>query len=255
MEQYGGQLPDDPALLQKLPGIGPYTAGAIASISFGKRVPAVVGNVLRVASRLLLDEGDVTTPAVRTRLTQAVQAMQPDRPGDYNQALMELGALVCVPGGPPRATRVLWPGCAGPDGGLCAAAARKAQGQTPARGGLHRGAGHGTRKLCQRPAKGLLAGLAAGDAGGKPGRSRRVRRAKSNGSRAREPQPLPNAKHVFAPGWHMTGYRCLWRPARPRGVRVGAKRTSWRAFTPCPARSGSTGRAEKSACNPFAKQV
>ena len=90
MAEYGGVLPSQVKELVKLPGIGPYTAGAIASISFGEPVPAVDGNVLRVASRLFLDTGDVTRPDVRSRLTKAIHAMQPpDRPGDYNQALME----------------------------------------------------------------------------------------------------------------------------------------------------------------------
>ena len=100
-EQYGGQLPGDLAALKKLPGIGDYTAGAIASISFGIPAPAVDGNVLRVFARLYNDEGDIMQPAVKAATTQKVMAQQPaEAPGDFNQALMELGALVCTPGQP-----------------------------------------------------------------------------------------------------------------------------------------------------------
>ena len=100
-EQYGGQLPGDLAALKKLPGIGDYTAGAIASIGFGIPAPAVDGNVLRVFARLYNDEGDIMQPAVKAVTTQKVMAQQPaEAPGDFNQALMELGALVCTPGQP-----------------------------------------------------------------------------------------------------------------------------------------------------------
>ncbi len=92
-EQYGGQLPADYDALRALPGIGDYTAGAVASISFGIPVPAVDGNVLRVFSRLYNDPAAVTEPAVKKAFTARVMEHQPpDAPGDYNQALMELGA-------------------------------------------------------------------------------------------------------------------------------------------------------------------
>ena len=100
--QYGGQLPADYAALLALPGIGEYTAGAIASISFGLPVPAVDGNVLRVFSRLYNDPGVITEPTVKKAFTARVMEHQPsEKAGDYNQALMELGALVCVPNGAP----------------------------------------------------------------------------------------------------------------------------------------------------------
>ena len=93
-EQYGGQLPADYAALRALPGIGDYTAGAIASISFGIPVPAVDGNVLRVFSRLYNDPGVITDPKVKKAFTARVMEHQPpEKAGDYNQALMELGAL------------------------------------------------------------------------------------------------------------------------------------------------------------------
>ncbi len=101
VREHSGELPRTAAELRTLPGIGDYTAGAIASISCGERAAAVDGNVLRVFSRLWNDRADITSPDTKARVTERVLAEQPpDRPGDFNQALMELGALVCTPGEP-----------------------------------------------------------------------------------------------------------------------------------------------------------
>lgn len=98
-EQYGGVLPRSYEQLRALPGIGDYTAGAIASISYQLPCPAVDGNVLRVFSRLFNDRADITSGVTRKRMTERVlEEMPPDAPGDFNQALMELGALICTPG-------------------------------------------------------------------------------------------------------------------------------------------------------------
>ena len=126
-EQYGGQLPGDLAALKKLPGIGDYTAGAIASIGFGIPAPAVDGNVLRVFARLYNDEGDIMQPAVKAAITQKVMAQQPaEAPGDFNQALMELGALVCTPGQPDCAACPLQALCLGRQSGNPARLPQKA---------------------------------------------------------------------------------------------------------------------------------
>ena len=126
-EQYGGQLPGDLAALKKLPGIGDYTAGAIASIGFGIPAPAVDGNVLRVCARLYNDEGDIMQPAVKAATTQKVMAQQPaEAPGDFNQALMELGALVCTPGQPDCAACPLQALCLGRQSGNPARLPQKA---------------------------------------------------------------------------------------------------------------------------------
>ena len=99
-EEYGGQLPADHKKLLALPGIGDYTAGAIGSIAFHLPVPAVDGNVLRVFSRLYNDDRDIADPKTKKAYTQWVMEHQPpDAPGPYNEALMELGALVCLPNG------------------------------------------------------------------------------------------------------------------------------------------------------------
>lgn len=102
MERYGGTLPQTYDELLSLPGFGPYTAGAVASIAFGESVPAVDGNVLRVISRLAGYEDDIMLPAVRKAFFGCLLPCMEERPGDLNQAFMDLGALVCLPNGKPR---------------------------------------------------------------------------------------------------------------------------------------------------------
>jgi A/G-specific adenine glycosylase len=93
-----GSFPTSLAGVRSLPGIGAYTAAAVASIAFGLPHAAVDGNVLRVTARLLNDDGDISTADVRGRLTSfAGHLLDPERPGDFNQAMMELGATVCLP--------------------------------------------------------------------------------------------------------------------------------------------------------------
>lgn len=106
MEDFGGVFPSDYETLLTLAGVGEYTAGAIASIAFGQAVPAVDGNVLRVVSRLTGDRRDVTAPAVKGSVRAALREVIPLRsPGDFNQAMMELGATVCLPNGAPLCER------------------------------------------------------------------------------------------------------------------------------------------------------
>lgn len=97
-------LPQTYAELIRLPGIGEYTAGAIASIAFGECVPAVDGNVLRVLSRLLNDDTDVLSPAGKKHFTAVARALVPQTAGQFNQAIMELGETVCLPHTAPRCT-------------------------------------------------------------------------------------------------------------------------------------------------------
>lgn len=106
IESFGGRFPEEYADILKLPGVGEYTAGAVASIAFGQAVPAVDGNVLRVAARVAGDDGDILRPEVRRRFRELVGAvMPPDRPGEFNQAMMDLGAMVCLPNGTPVCRR------------------------------------------------------------------------------------------------------------------------------------------------------
>lgn len=102
MERFGGEFPSRYEDIRSLAGIGDYTAGAIASIAFGLPVPAVDGNVLRVVSRLTDDHRDVSRPPVKEEIRAALERVIPrDMPGDFNQALMDLGATVCLPNGAP----------------------------------------------------------------------------------------------------------------------------------------------------------
>lgn len=102
MEEFGGVFPNTYDEIRSLAGVGDYTAGAVASIAFGIPVPAVDGNVLRVAARVTGDDGDIASPAMKKRVTAALQAVIPTaEPGDFNQAMMELGATVCLPNGAP----------------------------------------------------------------------------------------------------------------------------------------------------------
>ena len=103
MTQYHGEMPHSYEELLKLPGIGSYTAGAVASIAYGIPVPAVDGNVLRVITRMTANYGDITKQNTKDEITKQLQAIMPKQhAGDFNQALMELGATVCIPNGEPQ---------------------------------------------------------------------------------------------------------------------------------------------------------
>lgn len=103
MKEFDGEMPRSYPLIRSLPGIGEYTAGAIASIAFGIPRPAVDGNVLRVLSRVCEDERDILKQPIKKDMTRALLEIYPkDRAGDFTQSLMELGAMVCVPNGAPK---------------------------------------------------------------------------------------------------------------------------------------------------------
>ncbi|RSD24074.1 A/G-specific adenine glycosylase [Mesobacillus subterraneus] len=100
-EKYGGKVPDSPEGISSLKGVGPYTAGAILSIAYGKPEPAVDGNVMRVLSRILLIWDDIAKPSSRKIFEAAVRELiSQENPSYFNQALMELGALICTPTSP-----------------------------------------------------------------------------------------------------------------------------------------------------------
>ncbi len=162
MQQYGGHLPRDRAALQSLPGIGRYTAGAIASIAFGQDEPALDGNIRRVLARVF----DVTVPArspqgERILWALAAEHLPAGQAGDYNQALMDLGSSICTPRSPACLV------C--PLNQLCRAYALGLQEQRPVQqpkpvsphylvgAAVIRRAGQ--ILLAQRPAEGLLGGM------------------------------------------------------------------------------------------------
>lgn len=106
MEELKGAFPETVERIRSLTGVGDYTAGAIASIAFGIPEPAVDGNVLRVTARLRCDDADITAPATKKRVTHDLRGIIPLRAaGNFNQALMELGATVCLPNGAPLCDR------------------------------------------------------------------------------------------------------------------------------------------------------
>lgn len=102
MEKYHGKFPGEHEKVLKLPGIGPYTAGAICSISFSLPTPAVDGNVLRVVSRLTDDDTPIDLPAYQKAVRRSLEAVYPKDAGAFTQALMELGATVCGPNRKPQ---------------------------------------------------------------------------------------------------------------------------------------------------------
>ncbi|MBI3300290.1 MAG: A/G-specific adenine glycosylase [Elusimicrobia bacterium] len=121
----GGRFPDTAEGLRRLPGIGRYTAGAIASIAFGRPEPLVDGNVVRVFARLFALRGDPKGAALQKKVWALAETeLERARPGDWNQALMELGATVCTPAGP-ECSRC-------PAARRCAAKARGLQDSLPA---------------------------------------------------------------------------------------------------------------------------
>ncbi len=214
-ENYGGQLPADYDALRALPGIGDYTAGAIASISFGLPVPAVDGNVLRVFSRLYNDDRLITDPAVKEAFTVRVMEHQPpEKPGDYNQALMELGALVCIPNGAPLCVECpLKELCRARKAGTALALPRKAKPKArriePVTVALVES--DGRLLLQQRPDKGLLAGLWQpvlweGEALSTDTLKTRLEEL-GLVCETIKIEPIPAAKHIFSHiEWRMTGF-------------------------------------------------
>jgi A/G-specific adenine glycosylase len=102
MQQHNGIFPDKPDEIRALPGIGPYTAGAVCSIAFDQKRAAVDGNVLRVMARLTADDTPIDRPAYKKQVQAQLEQIYPDAAGDFTQALMELGATVCGPNWTPR---------------------------------------------------------------------------------------------------------------------------------------------------------
>jgi A/G-specific adenine glycosylase len=161
-ESYDGQVPETKKEITALSGVGDYTAGAILSIAYNKKEAAIDGNVLRVFSRLYCVEEDISTPGAKKIIRELVNKEIPeDHPGDFNQALMDLGAAICIPKTPRCAL------C--PLGTYCCARSKGLEGKLPVKkkktpprqvrlmaGVIRQG---DTFLLHQRPAKGLLAGM------------------------------------------------------------------------------------------------
>ncbi len=241
MEEYGGKLPPSSDELMKLPGIGPYTAAAIASIAFGEVIPALDGNLLRVFARMTACPDDISLPGVRTQAKEWYLSIMeiepvPERPGDFNQAMMDLGATVCLPNAAPRCGECPWA-----DSCRAHAEASEVRDRAPE----IRNEVSETRDkiwderrypvmpakekrkieektvfvilagkravLHKRPPRGMLAGLY--EFPNTPGKLDAVRAESFVRSLGLEPlriRPLPDARHIFTHReWEMTGFEVI----------------------------------------------
>ncbi|MBQ8717167.1 MAG: A/G-specific adenine glycosylase [Clostridia bacterium] len=215
MSDHGGVFPDTFEGILSLPGIGEYTAGAIASFAFDLPYPAVDGNVLRVAARLAAFEQDILAPASKKLLTAAVAAAQPrTEAATFNQAMIELGATVCLPNGAPRCEKC-------PLFEKCEARAIGAEQRLPIRKKpaprkveqrtvliLRVG---DTVALRKRPEKGLLAGLFEPFSVPETLDQRGVAALLADvGIKPLRIAPLGEAKHIFTHiEWQMTGFEVI----------------------------------------------
>lgn len=213
VDHHDGIFPTDPSSAISLPGIGPYTAGAVLSIAYNLKIPAVDGNVMRVISRLYGLQEDIAAPSTRKNIEKIVLTLIPDNAGDFNQGLMELGALICTPQNPKCGQ------C--PLSDECVAMARNLQGQLPvkkkkspsptlqvAAGILHQGG----RYLFVRNSEGLLSGLwgfplTVGDTA-EDARGNLLKTViEGYGCPIEQIEPMGTAKHVFShKTWKITVY-------------------------------------------------
>ena len=215
MEKYGGRFPETYEEIRGLKGIGNYTAGAVSSFVYGVRKPAVDGNVLRVVTRITADWSDITKAGTRTKVAREVEEVIPaEAAGDFNQSLIELGAIVCVPNGEPKCGIC-------PVSGICLAHAQGRETEFPVK------AKKKARRIekrtilvfrdnektavRKRPDTGLLAGLY--EFPGTEGHLKQpevVRYAKSLGLMPIRVKKLGSAKHIFSHvEWHMVGYEVI----------------------------------------------
>ena len=210
VEKYAGTIPREFAELLSLPGIGRYTAGAVASIAYGERVPAVDGNVLRVVSRLTASRDDILRDATKRAVENELAAAMPKEAGIFNQAMMELGALVCLP----KAARC--DEC--PLASLCRAHAQGIENELPVKAPkkerrvenrtvllMERS---GRFAVAKRPKRGLLADL--WEFPNLPGEKKRAEilsLCKNAGLSVKSVRRMKAARHIFTHiEWRLTGW-------------------------------------------------
>ncbi|MBB6308645.1 A/G-specific adenine glycosylase [Xanthobacter tagetidis] len=237
-ERHGGAFPDDEEALLELPGIGPYTAAAIAAIAFGRKASPVDGNIERVVSRLFAV--DTPLPGAKPRIKALAASLVPDRrPGDFAQAMMDLGATICTPRAPACGICPLMADCAArAQGDPARFPVKAAKGDKPTRAGTAFLAvrADGAVLLRSRPEKGLLGGMTevpstpwekagAGHADARP-----------HAPLAAPWRPLPGAvRHVFT---HFALDLVVWRAdlpataAAPAGMRFVVPRDFGREALP-----------------------
>ena len=210
--EYDGRVPADFEQILALPGIGSYTAGAISSIAFGIPRAAVDGNVLRVLSRLTASYEDILKQSVKKRFEEQVEEIIPkQRAGDFNQALIEIGAIVCVPNGAPKCGEC-------PLAHLCQARAQGIQMELPkktppkARKQEKRTVlvlvSDNKAILRKRPEKGLLAGLyELPNVEGYLSEDQVLDYVRAQRLSPLRIRRLAEARHIFSHvEWHMLGY-------------------------------------------------
>ena len=217
VEKYGGKLPDNAGELRKLPGIGEYTAGAVASIAFGKAEPAVDGNVIRVTTRLRAYTGEVQSSRFKKDLVSWLRDAHDGTDGTWgilNQAFMDLGSMVCTANKSPLCAEC-------PISSCCAAFKAGIQDSVPSRA-KKKGRRIEDRTVVlytdgerfairRRPDQGLLSGMYEfPNYEGKLGREEILLAAREDGLYALRIRKLPEAKHIFSHvEWHMTGYEIM----------------------------------------------
>ncbi len=212
VSEFDGVFPCDPAVLQSLPGIGSYTAGAIAAIAYGVCAPAVDGNVLRVLSRLTNCNADISQTAVKRDAEKTIMQMIPaDAVSDFTQSLFELGAMVCLPGSDAKC-----PVC--PVAAYCSAFSNGTVANLPFHSAKPERKKEqrtvlllreeGTYLLHKRPDKGLLAGLwEFPNVNGVLDEKQAVDRARKLGFDPLRVHALPQYVHIFThKEWHMTAW-------------------------------------------------
>ena len=226
MERYGGQIPADEAALRSLCGVGDYTAGAIASIAFGIRAPAVDGNVLRVLARFCGSYDDIARQETKKKWSEALRSSIPADAGSFTQAMIDIGATFCVPRDVPRC-RVR------PLAARSVAAREQLTGVLPVRSGkkprrveeltvllIRDGA---RTALHRRPSKGLLAGLY--ELPNLPGHLTQDKLPDAVRALGFEPlrvRRIEDARHIFTHvEWHMIAYTVQIAPEFD-GARLGA---------------------------------
>ena len=213
MVDYHGEFPSTYEEIRSLTGIGNYTAGAISSFAFGIPKPAVDGNVLRVISRLTASYEDIMKASVRERVEEELEELIPvDAASDFNQGLIELGAIVCVPNGAPKCSEC-------PLAHLCKAHEQGIELELPVKSKakerriekktvfIFQDGDHVAIK--KRPAKGLLAGLyELPNVEGHLTEDEAIKYSKQIGLSPLRIQKLEDGKHIFSHvEWHMIGYR------------------------------------------------
>lgn len=222
MEEYGGEIPETYEELLKLPGIGSYTAGAVSSIAFGYPVPAVDGNVLRVISRVMASREDILKASTKKWMEAHLKETMPkDRASHFNQGLIEIGAIVCVPNGQPHCEEC-------PLLSICLAGRHHLTDEIPVKTPSKKRRveektvcilEHDDRvALNKRADTGLLASLYE-----LPNREGHLKQEEIPAAFGLSPdtilelEPAGDAKHIFSHvEWHMIGYRVRLRDQIPK---------------------------------------